>query len=231
MGKKSAVIWDIDGTLCDSFQLAFSATNEVLKRRGHGPVTAAEYHDGAKYCTPERFAHHLGLDRGSEEGRATGASYGGEFDACYCELVSAETTPLYEGIAALLRALHAPTAGRTAVLTNACGAYARAVVRAHGMDDLVPVVHGADEVPAPKPSGAGLLQCCQELGVGPADALYVGDSLTDGQAAKAAGLLAVGVTWGSGCDPALSASFAASFDLVVSTVGELQDLLASLLSS
>ena len=55
---RRAVIFDIDGTLSDSFQAAFRVTAEVL---GH-PVTEAEYHEGTKWTTPERLARHAGLD-------------------------------------------------------------------------------------------------------------------------------------------------------------------------
>ena len=50
------IIFDIDGTLCDSFQLGFSATNTVLQKNGIRAITADEYHAGTKWTTPERLA-------------------------------------------------------------------------------------------------------------------------------------------------------------------------------
>ena len=41
-----AVLFDIDGTLADSFQLAFTATNHVLANHQHDPVDAEQYHYG-----------------------------------------------------------------------------------------------------------------------------------------------------------------------------------------
>ena len=59
------------------------------------------------------------------------------------------------------------------------------------------VALGADDVPAPKPHPDGLFQLCKKLNVDPVRCIYVGDSPTDGQAATAAGMQSIGVTWGS----------------------------------
>ena len=60
------------------------------------------------------------------------------------------------------------------MLSNACGAYVRAVVAANELDEvggqrlgLFKVALGADEVPAAKPAADGLLLCCEQLGVEP----------------------------------------------------------------
>ena len=47
--KRRAVIFDIDGTLADSFQLAFSATNKVLTANNYLPVNDGQYHYGSWY--------------------------------------------------------------------------------------------------------------------------------------------------------------------------------------
>ena len=58
------------------------------------------------------------------------------------------------------------------------------------------VVVGGDETDRHKPDPAPLLLALERLGVAAEDAAYVGDSPFDVQAAKAAGLYAVGVSWG-----------------------------------
>ena len=55
----------------------------------------------------------------------------------------------------------------------------------------------ADEVEHPKPSPEGLLKCLKELGIDPRDAIYIGDSLYDYQAAKAANMAFGLATWGN----------------------------------
>ena len=86
---------------------------------------------------------------------------------------------------------------------------------------LFDVVVGGDEAPNQKPAPDTLLVALERLGADAADAVYVGDSPVDMAAAKAAGMYAIGVTWGGihGRD-ALAAG-----DEVVDTA---QELLAAL---
>ena len=63
-------------------------------------------------------------------------------------------------------------------------------------EHLFETVVGGDETAHHKPHPEPLLLALERLGVGAADAAYVGDSPFDMQAAKAAGLYAIGVSWG-----------------------------------
>ena len=83
------------------------------------------------------------------------------------------------------------------------------------------VVVGGDEVPHQKPAPDGLLLALERLGASPHQTAYVGDSPFDMEAARAAGVYAVGVAWGGIHDG--SALLAA--DVVV---GEPSELLAVL---
>ena len=88
------------------------------------------------------------------------------------------------------------------------------VVAANELDEvpgkrigLCGVVRGADEVPAAKPAPDGLVVCCAALGVVPSASIYVGDSPSDGKAARAAGMKSIGVLWGANGEAALRDSF------------------------
>jgi pyrophosphatase PpaX len=61
---------------------------------------------------------------------------------------------------------------------------------------LFDVVVGGDEAERQKPEPDLLLLALDRLGAAPATAVYVGDSPFDMQAARSAGMHAVGVTWG-----------------------------------
>ncbi len=47
--EPSAILFDIDGTLCNSFHLGFSATNTVLRNNGHHPASEEDYHEGTRF--------------------------------------------------------------------------------------------------------------------------------------------------------------------------------------
>ena len=48
----SAVLYDVDGTISDSFLLGFSATDAVLRREGFPAISEETYHKGTMYTTP-----------------------------------------------------------------------------------------------------------------------------------------------------------------------------------
>lgn len=70
-----------------------------------------------------------------------------------------------------------------------------------GALDLFDAVITGEQVERRKPDPEGLLMCVDALGVAPEDAVYVGDTPLDIQAARAAGMGAVGVLTGA-CDSA-----------------------------
>jgi pyrophosphatase PpaX len=65
-----------------------------------------------------------------------------------------------------------------------------------GIGHFFEAVVGGDETERHKPDPQPLLLGAERLGADPAETAYVGDSPFDIRAAKAAGMFAVGVTWG-----------------------------------
>ena len=162
------ILWDVDGTLVDSTQLAWTSTNKVLMRCGYEAITLAQYEDGVRFATPQRMAYHATGDPQAE----VGVHLARDFDEHYVQLVSTDTVPLYPGLYDLIMELKEQGVVQGA-LSNACGAYVRAVLKVHGFQDLFQVQLGADEVPKPKPAPDGLLKCCQLLGHKPFICLYI----------------------------------------------------------
>jgi pyrophosphatase PpaX len=64
------------------------------------------------------------------------------------------------------------------------------------IEHLFDTVVGGDETERHKPDPQPLLLALERMGADAADAVYIGDSPFDMQAAKAAGLYAIGVSWG-----------------------------------
>lgn len=211
-----AVLWDVDGTLVASTNLGLEGTNAVMRRNSLPEISKAQYLEGCKYPTIERFGFHVSGNTGDPRGPALAD----EFDALYVTKVSGDTVPYYAGMGELLRDLQ--TAGcRLGALSNACGAYVRAVLAVHDLQDAFEAQLGFDDVPDGKPSPSGLLQICNKLGLEPNSCVYIGDAATDGQAAASAGMQGIGVCWGANPREKLEGAF----PKVVSDMDELRSAL------
>lgn len=130
-------------------------------------------------------------------------------------------TRVYPGVADGLAGLRAMGL-RLAVVTNKPQKAAVELLARLGLASWIQVVVGGDTAVHRKPHPQPLLKACEELEVPPAEALMVGDSLTDVLAARAAGLAIVCVPYGynEGADPR-----ALPCDAFVESVGDLPALL------
>lgn len=102
--------------------------------------------------------------------------------------------PLYDGIADLLRALHA-AGWQLAVATGKSDRGLSACLAAHGLTDLFVSLQTADRHPS-KPHPAMLEAALFEAGAKPEDAVMIGDTSYDMQMARAARVRSIGVLWG-----------------------------------
>lgn len=221
----ACVLFDIDSTLVESQTFGHDATNEVLISSGYAAISLTEYDEGCALTTPQRLAWHAVRDPDDVE---LGAVLGVAFDKLYISRVTPITPPLFADIIFVLEALRAAQPRLLfGLVTNASGAYGRAILAAHASTSLrgFSIALGCDDVTAPKPSGDGLLAAADLLGVLPSACVYVGDAVTDGQAAAAAGMRGIGVSWGRGrggaknkspptgtCEPAMAMAEAAALD-------------------
>ena len=62
--------------------------------------------------------------------------------------------------------------------------------------DYFDVIRGQTEDVALKPSPEGVYRILEQLGLGAADVLYLGDTATDMQTGRSAGAFTVGALWG-----------------------------------
>ena len=218
------IIWDVDGTLANTTTLAFEATNEVLKKHNFDEISLEQYEYGSRYTTPKRFSYHACGD--SEGHKELGEKLGASFDRYYVELVTRETAGLFSSIRNIVERTKSV---KHAALSNACGEYARRVVKVNKLDSIFEMSLGADDVSKAKPEPDGIRELCQKLNVDVSNACYVGDAPSDGRAAKAAGcIFSIGVNWGSHdlSDPTNEEHF----DIVCETREELERFFMKALS-
>jgi len=213
IGPIDTVIFDHDGTLVDSISVVTTATNEVLRECGLAPATRGRVVAGMIHPT----AHRLGLLTGIREPEARLAlarSYGA------AALDHAGLAELYPGIQAMLAAL-ADRGRFMAVVSNSEGAFIRGILTRLGVAARFRAMLGEDDMEAPKPHPGGVLAALAVCGRDPGRTAYVGDSATDLATARAAGVLAIGVTWGPQSRVELEPL---GFDALVAAPAELVDL-------
>jgi phosphoglycolate phosphatase len=199
----SAVLFDLDGTLLDTVADIALALNRTLLEYGGSPLAESEVRrmigrgspilieraaqaqgrlidDATQAAMLERFFHHYGELEESNEDRARP----------------------YPGAAEGLQAVH--DAGlRTAVVTNKQRRFADALLKRLSLAGWVDVVVGGDTCAQRKPDPQPLLFACESLQTRPSECLMVGDSVNDVQAARAAFIPVVCVSYGynEGRDP------------------------------
>lgn len=106
---------------------------------------------------------------------------------------------------------------RLSIVTSDRSVLASRTMELRNLRQMFTTVIGGDRVKIEKPDPEGILLACEEVGVSTIHTAYVGDTLGDMKAAKAAGVLAVGIT--SGLADAEELGQVA--DLVISNLTEL----------
>lgn len=183
-----AVLFDLDGTLTNTLEDIADAMNRALRLHGlpQWPLDAYRYlvGDGAKKLA----------ERAVRERQELAQSVRREYQAYYQAHTQVKTQP-YEGIPEMLQALQARGIP-LAVFSNKPDADTKNVV-AHFFPEIRwAVVRGQVEDVAVKPDPTGALLTAEALGVSPEEVLYLGDTATDMQCARNAGMHPVGALWG-----------------------------------
>lgn len=218
MTPLKAIIFDLDGTLVDSARDLQDATNALLEEERLQPVDIDEIKsmigDGAA-----KLVERAIVARGGDSARLPELVT--RFLGIY-EANAARHTTAYPGVVdtlASLRRLGLPLA----VVTNKPYAATIDILEALNLRTYFEAVIGGDTLPERKPHPAPILTALERLGVAPQAALMVGDNYHDVQAARAAGVRAVAVTYGYSHKP--HAELGA--DRLIQTMSELLPLVES----
>lgn len=111
------------------------------------------------------------------------------------EPICAEHSVLYPGALETLQTLKA-RGHRLGLVTNKPRRFVNLMLPVYGIEPLFDTVVAGDDLATKKPDPAMVHQALGELGVAPADACLVGDSIADLGAAKNAGVASILVTFG-----------------------------------
>ena len=201
-----AAIVDLDGTMVDTLGDFEVALNRALADLDLPPVTRALVErtvgKGSEHLIRSVLAHQLALpdvkgltnvcDARSVENLYAAASQ--RYQHHYLA-INGEFADVYPGVIEGLQQLR--DAGlQLACLTNKPLSFAKPLLQAKGLDHFFTHVYGGDSFERKKPDPLPLLKTCEALGVKPVQALMVGDSSNDAQAARAAGCPVVLVRYG-----------------------------------
>lgn len=188
--KVDAVIFDLDGTLVDSFDDLADSVNAVLVARGMTPHPR------------DAYRHFVGDGIRELVRRALGdAPLGLETDTCVSEVRSEYATRWDRKTRPYPRMLEAlTTLGARgiamAILSNKPHALVMRIAERFFARGTFRAVLGAECGFARKPDPAGAIEIARRLDVAPNRCAYVGDTATDMQAACAVEMAPLGALWG-----------------------------------
>lgn len=192
----SVVAFDLDGTLVDSAPDLTSALNHSLAMLGRPAV-------------PEESVRHM-VGHGARALLTKGLAATGEMTTelvdqgfpiflDYYQAHIADRTRPFPGLEAALDEL-AARGVKLAICTNKLEGLARELVDALGWGKRFAAIVGGDTLPVRKPDPAPLMEAIARAGGG--RAAFVGDSITDTDTARNAGIPCVAVTFGFSDRPA-----------------------------
>ena len=186
---KVGILFDLDGTLLDTLEDLYLATNMALERHSLPPRTRDEVRlfvgNGVEMLILRA------VPAGTDE--ETTLAVLADFKAIYAAICEDHTKP-YDGILDMLTALR-ERGVRIAVVSNKFDAATKKLCAKY-FGDLVEVAIGERAGVRKKPAPDTVLEALRELGVTADHAVYIGDSDVDIATAKNVGIPCISVTWG-----------------------------------
>lgn len=185
MTRHSAILFDLDGTLVATRRLYFEAFSRALAP-----------HVGRRMEEEEMLPYRPRSERRFLRELVGDGAYGECLEAfyqMYAELHPTLFQGVYEGVPEMLGALRARSVSMGLVTGKSRKAW-DITAREAPLGPFEVTVFD-DDVPAQKPDPAGLRLALEQLDRGPDEVAYVGDSITDLEAAESAGVLPVAVLW------------------------------------
>ncbi len=187
------VVFDLDGTLVDTAPDLIGALNHVLNLEGRASLPLQDVRKVVGQGAAAMIERGMALTGGMPKSADPKKLYARFLDF-YGSNLSRQSTP-FDGVIACLD--HFDTLGyRLAVCTNKPAALARQLLANLGLDRYFHAVLGGDSLGVRKPDPTHLIETIRQAGGHPAYAVMVGDSPPDVDAAKAALVPVVAVSFG-----------------------------------
>ena len=182
-------VFDMDGTILNTIDDLTDATNHALKACGYPTHTVDEVRFFVGNGIAKLIERATPQGTSEEERAKVRAAF-----MDYYSVHSADKTGPYDGIGELLQRLRAAGV-KTAVVSNKPDVAVRDLVVKY-FDGLFDAAVGDMVGQRTKPAPDMCMKVFDKLGIGPEDAVYIGDSDTDIQTARNAGTDEILVSWG-----------------------------------
>ena len=212
-----AVIFDLDGTLANTFDDLRSSIDDMRAAFGLGPISTEQMTSFINASLRGFAEGGLGIKGPDEVIEKAMNIYLDAYAKHYIE-----KTCVYEGLPELIGKLK-ENGVKLAVYSNKMTDYVQKIIIKLYGEDVFDVLMGPDGI-IPKPDPMGALIVAEKWGIAPTDIAYVGDSVTDMKTGLAAGMHTFGVSWGFTAKADLEAAGA---HRIADTVDGLGDILAS----
>ncbi|MFI5182013.1 MAG: HAD family hydrolase [Thermoanaerobaculia bacterium] len=191
-----AVVFDLDGTLLDSYAAIHASVAKVQRHFGLPEWTLDETRRRVGRGIDVLMSEAVGSSRKDEGVRLFSESY---------EASGPEATGLLPGADDVTRTLH-DRGVRLAVASNKPGIFSRKILSHLGLLGRFGVVNGPDDGFPPKPAPHMVFMALALLGVPASEALFVGDMPIDILTARAANVAVAAVPSGSATAAELAAA-------------------------
>lgn len=198
------VLFDCDGTLVDSA----ATIHETMRRtflHFNKPEPALSATKAIMGLTLDiAIARMDGKPHVDDEALAMTAHYKSLFTVVR-QAPDYKEAPLFDGIRTVVERLAAEDTILMGAVTGKSRRGLDSMMDVHGFRPYFKVSRTADDCPS-KPHPSMVIECCDEMGMRPEQAIVIGDAIYDMQMAKSAGAKAIGVSWGSATADQLMAS-------------------------
>ena len=182
----NTVIFDLDGTLIDSFEAIREGFNATLPAYNKDPLSLAETKALVGMPLRDTFCELFGEQHADE---ATTI-----FRSRYREVFLDMTTPLPHAVETV-KDLHSK-GYKLAVATNKLGQFSREIIDHMGIGNCITTVVGDGDGVRKKPHPDMLIKILEEVDSTREEAIFIGDSPVDINTGKAAGVMTVAIPTG-----------------------------------
>jgi phosphoglycolate phosphatase len=192
--RPEMVLIDVDGTLVDSVPDLAYCVDQLMSELGRPAHGEVEVRNWVGNGVPRLIERAL---VGALDGEPPAEDFARAepiFLACYAANASTRTRP-YEGVMEGLAWLKAE-GFKLGCVTNKAARFTEPLLKDLGLYDQFSIVVSGDTLARKKPDPLPLLHVAEFFGVDPANALMIGDSISDVKAARAAGFQIVCMSYG-----------------------------------